>query len=284
MNILVIGATSNVGRYLVPVLLEQGHTVRAATRDTAHYNDNPDNLEAVFFDYNNTATYRPALDGIDGVFFLAPPSDPQAGKRLAPFIDLMRASGVRRAVLMTGMGAGQGEMIPQRRAEMHLEASGLPFTILRPNWFMQNFYPGWLTEQIGQGIVHLPMGDARVSFIHTRDVAEVAEAALTEDGHDGELYILTGPEALDHHEAVAKISAAARRDVRYVPISDDQMREFGRSEGWGDKETEMTVDLFKATRAGVYAPVSLDVRRVLGREPITFDQFAEDHADAWREE
>jgi uncharacterized protein YbjT (DUF2867 family) len=257
--------------------------VKAATRKPAAYTTRP-NVEATTFELDNSETYAPALEGVDRVFLLsAKGADPEPEKLLIPFIDQAKASGVKHIVLMTAMGVDQAEDLGLRKVEKHLMVSGMAYTILRPNWFMQNFSPGFILPSIKEhAAIYLPAGDARSSFIDTRDIAAVAAAALTGDGHQGKEYTLTGSQALSYGEAAKIISEVAGREITYAAISDDDMREAMKSAGWLPEQIEFMIGLFYTVRQGWTAPISPDVSSALGRDPITFAQFTRDNADAWK--
>ena len=280
-KILVIGATGNVGHTLVELLAEQGSSVKAATRHPETYTAAP-GVEAVAFDYKQPDTWAGALDGVGRLFVLAQGAgDDKPEDAMIPFLDQAQAAGIGTVVLMTAMGVDQTER-GLRKVELHLMASGLAYTILRPNWFMQNF-TGYMGEMIQQqGGLYMPTGDAKSSFINTHDIAAVAAAALTEDGHAGKEYTLTGSEALSFAEAVAVLSDVAGRAIPYGAVSDDDTREALSGAGWASGDIDLMLYLYNGVRQGWYAPVSPDVSDVLGRPPITLRQFAEENADAWR--
>jgi uncharacterized protein YbjT (DUF2867 family) len=287
-EVLVVGATGNIGRPLVELLAAQGERVRASTRHPETYAKRA-GVEPVGFDYDRPATWPPAFDGIDRALILpAVVACPEA--TTIPIIDEARNAGVRRVVLVTAMGVEQQEMQDhsaaarsQRAIELHLVESGIAYTILRPNWFMQNLNPGFFLTMIRErGGLYLPTADSRTSHIDTRDIAAVAAAALTEAGHEGMEYTLTGPEALDFDEVAHILSEATGREISYVAISDTEMRRDLATESWPRDQIEMTVSWLALMRQGWYAPVSASVTEILRRPPITLRQFAEENAEAWR--
>jgi uncharacterized protein YbjT (DUF2867 family) len=275
---LIIGATGNVGSRLAAHLAARGHTVRAATRSADDY-DGPGT--AVAFDYDDRATWGPALDGADGVFALAKSADREPQHYLVPFIDRAHEVGVERFVLMTAAGVEYTEA-GFRRVERHLEASDLGWTILRPSWFMQNFYPGFLYPMIRNGgTIYLPAGDGASAFIDAEDIAAVAAEALTDDAHRGQAYTLTGPKALTYGEAVGALSTVAGREVRYQPIPDEAFRQSLADAGWLPGQIETMSVLFGTVRDGAAAHTSDAVERVTGRPPRSLQTFAREHADAF---
>ncbi len=282
-KVLVIGATGNIGHTLVKLLAEKGEAVKAATRHPHTYPAQA-GVEAVAFDYDQLDSYATVLSGVDRVFAIPKNADPVAQETLNPFIDAAKAAGVKHFVLSTAMGVDQAPPeLGYRQVELHLINSGLDYTILRPNWFMQNFNPGFILPMIqAGGAIYLPAGDAQVSFIDTADIAEVAAKILTEPGHAGREYTLTGGAALSHADAAVIISTAAGREVHYVSIPDQAMREALTGAGWRPGQVELMLGLFGGVRQGWSAPVVPILPDLLGRAPLTFEQFAAANAEAWR--
>lgn len=281
-QILVVGATGNVGRRLVENLVHQGVGVRAATRQAAGYAGSH-GVEPVDFDLDRPESFGPALVGVDRAFVIARSGDAQPQKALSTFFDQAKAAGVQHVVFLTAAGVEMNEEIGLRKAERHLMASGMDFTILRPTWFMQNFSSGFIRPMIVQmGAIYLPAGEGKTSFIDAGDIAAVAAAALTQPGHAGQAYTLTGGEALSYGEAAAIISQVAGRPVSYVPISNDAFRQSLMDNGWPADSAGFMAGLFQPVEQGWAAAVSPAVATILGRPPITFRQFAEANAAVWK--
>lgn len=283
-TILVTGGTGKVGREVVRGLVgREDVSVRAGTRDPEHtaFLGGLD-AETVELDFYRTETFDGAVDGVDRIFLQAPPADPDAYRTLIPFLDWAVQAGADRIVNLSAMGVEELEELAIRKVERHLEGLGVDYTLLRPNWFMQNYHPGFLSRPIREeGRLPLPFGDARVSMVDDRDVAAVAVAALTDEGHTGRTYTLTGPEALTQDEAAEILSDVAGREITYDAVSDDAMREVLREGGWRHRQAEVMLGLFRAIRNGDRSRVTPDVEEVLGRPPVDFRSYAEDHAEAW---
>ena len=225
-TVLVIGATGTVGRKLLQELRLRGQRIRAATREPLATSQHIDaETDWVRFDYQSEETFAPALEGVQRVFMVLPPGDNTADIPATAFIRRMCRVNVRAVVDLSAMGAQLNPSMAVRKVELLLEDSGLRFTHLRPNWFMQIFAIGSLKEQVRQGKLRFPADRARTSYIDARDVAATAAVALTEPGHLGKAYTLTGPAALDHFEIAHILSEAADRTVIYESNTDDQTRE-----------------------------------------------------------
>lgn len=283
-TILVTGGTGEVGREVVRGLMGEGRIgVRAGIRDPeeAAILGGLD-VATVELDFYRTETFDAAVDGVDRIFLQAPPADPDAYRTLVPFLDWAVQAGAERIVNLSAMGVAELEDLSIRKVERHLEGLGVDYTFLRPNWFMQNYHPGFLSRQVREeGSFSLPFGDARVSMVDVRDVAAVAVVALTGPGHAGRAYTLTGPEALTQDEAAEILSDVAGREIAYEAVDDDSMRAVLREAGWRPEQVEVMLGLFASIRNGARAAVTPDVEEVLGRPATSFRSYAEDHVRAW---
>jgi uncharacterized protein YbjT (DUF2867 family) len=278
---LVIGATGKVGREVVAQLLAKGEHVLAATRNPAAARL-PDGVTAVQVSLDRQDDVRSALAGADRLFMLAPEDDIEPERTVARVVEESQRSGVGTIVLMTVMGAEHSDNI-YSGAERIVAESGLRHTFIRPNWFMQNFSAGLFAQSIREaGTIALPAADAKVSFVDTRDIAAVAVAALTERGHEGKGYTVTGERAMSHAEVADIISAVSGRPVTYTSISDDDLRAGFAAEGAPEPLIEHFVAFFPPMRNGFYEPVSRDVSVVLGRPPIGFEQHAREFVGCWQ--
>lgn len=280
-TMLVTGATGNLGREVVKALTTKGYAVRAASRDTSKIAPGR-NVQAIRFDYADPTTIAPALEGVNGLFLVAPPMDPETPAKLNPVIEKAKAAGVEHVVLNSALGVDQNEQAPLRVVERALMDSGLGYTILRPNFFMENFSTGFIAPMIrGQSAIFLAAGDGKTSFISTTDIAEVAALAFAEK-HDGKEYNLTGPEALDHGQAAQKIGAAVDREVTYHALDEEAMLQGARDNGMPEGAVQYMAVLYGAVRAGYTAVVTNDVESVTGHKPVTFDEFVNSNVGCWQ--
>jgi uncharacterized protein YbjT (DUF2867 family) len=278
-TILATGATGNLGRAVVTSLAAKGYKVKAAARNLAKAAF-PAGVETVRFDYQEPATVDPALKGVGGLFLLAPPLDSDAPAKLNPVIDKAKACGVKHVVFISAFGVDAVEQAPLRRIERDLMASGLDYTILRPNFFMENFSTGFLAPMVRQGGIHLAAGDGKTSFISVADIAEVAASAF-QKGLFGKEYNLTGPDAIDHATAASILSKVTGKTITYYPLTEEAMFQGMRQNGLPEGAIQYIGVLYGAVRAGYAAPVTKDVETVTGRKPVTFDAFARHGVAAW---
>lgn len=279
MKILVTGATGKTGRAVVDALVARGAKVRSASRKPGAASGA---VEPVRFDWADRETWRPALRGVEGLYIVGPYAEPDAKILVRDLLAI--ADGVRHVVLLSVLGA---DLLPPAASmatwERDVRESGKEWTILRPNWFMQNFGEGAFTAPLrDRGILELPAADAALSFVDTRDIAEVAATALTEAGHDGQVYEITGPQAFTHAEAMALLGNAAGRELRYVAITPEQLETRLHAAGASERTVAAQLGLFEVMRNGVNTPVSDVVKRVTGRAPRSLAEYAAEHAAAWQ--
>ena len=277
--ILITGASGVLGRALVNAFVDAGATVRQAVR-------NPEKTKpgapSVRLDYHDPSTIGPALAGAGGLILMSPSLDPNAPALLRPVVECAKASGVRHIVFISAFGVNYNEQAPLRVVEHIVMDSGVPYTILRPNFFMENFSEGFLAGGIkGANGIFLAAGDGKTSFISVRDIAAVALAAF-KTPLTGQELDLTGPEALDHAEAAKIVSEASGRTVAYHALTEEQMVAGARGLGMPEPAIGYLTVLYSVVRAGYAAPVTSVVEKVTGRKPATFRDFAQANAEAWK--
>jgi uncharacterized protein YbjT (DUF2867 family) len=261
--ILVLAGTGKIGGRVVERLTARGRPVRIGARSAEPG-----------FDWDDRSTWDAALDGVRAAY-VAHHWDalPGAAEALGAFAERAVERGVSRLVLMTGRGEEEAE-----RGERAVRAPGAELTVLRSTWFAQNFSEEYWVEQVRTDVLALPAGDTPEPFVHADDVADVAVAALTDDRHVGETYELTGPRLLTFADAVAEISRATGREIRYVPISVDEFAAAAAAEGVPSEAVEMLGLLFSEVLDGRNARVADGVQRALGRPPRDFGDYAREAA------
>ncbi|MGY1831753.1 SDR family oxidoreductase [Geodermatophilus sp. SYSU D01180] len=284
MTVLVAGATGTVGSEVVRRLARRGASVRAGARDPQRaVAALPAGVPAVWLDLEDPASWPAALDGAEALFLLRPP-DVARVERLQPFLDAVVAAGVRRVVLLSVQAAGRNPLLPHRALEKRVEATGLAWTHLRPANFLQNLLTVHREEIRDRSRISVPAGNGRTAHVDVRDLAEVAATALTEPGHEGRAYELTGQEAPTFAEIAATLSAVLGRPVVYPRPGAVVFVRQQLAEGTPPGLVLVMTLLFTTTRLGLAARTTDDLARLLGREPTPLRRFVEDHADAWRPE
>ena len=281
MTVLVTGATGNVGSQVVRELIALGMPVRAFVRDEdrARARLAPD-VQLAVGDLSDASSVERALAGVDRVFLSSADGPDKVGHE-AGVVDAAAAAGVRLIVKASTMLAEAGSPLPpldwNGRSEEHLLRSGVPATLLRSGFYMTNLLMA--AEQVsGSGTVVAPAADGRIAMIDPRDIGAVAAVVLTEPGHEGRSYRLTGPEAIGYDDVAAELSRATGSPVRYVDVPEHAARAGLEATGMPGWLVEHLVGVFRLVRAGGLAEVTDDVRLVTGRAPRGFGDFAADHA------
>jgi len=282
--ILITGASGNVGREVVKQALAVGLKIRATFQSPAVAAKAPAGLEGVIMDYAKPETIRPALQGVEKIFLVGPPVRDLPALE-ANFVKEVRAAGRKHIVKLSALG-GRESMFPSghRDSEENIEASGLPYTFLRPNGFMQNLVNYNAGTIRSQNAFYGCQGNGAVSIVDIRDIAAVAVIVLAATGHEGKSYGLTGGEALTNEQVAEKLSRVAGRKISYVDLPVAELKKGILSAGTPEWSADALLDLQRFYREGKAGLMTDDVERLTGRKPITFDQFARDYAFAFREE
>jgi uncharacterized protein YbjT (DUF2867 family) len=282
--ILVLGATGTNGREVVLRLAAAGQRVRAMVRNPSKAGDLPgENVELVQGDLDDPSSLDAALAGVDRAFFVASVDRRYVGW-FGNFLAAAQRAGAPHVVKFSGMGAraeSPSEILRQHgQTDEALTDSGLPFTILRPNSFYQNLL--WSAGTIkDHGAFYLPMGSARQSLVDVRDIAAVAVAVLTGTGHERNTYVITGPESLSYHEVADKLSTVLSRPIRYVDVPAAAAHDSMLKAGMPEWNARAVTELYGIFAAGEAAGTTATIQQITRQSPISFDQFARDHAAAF---
>ncbi len=217
--IFVTGASGNVGKEIVRHLLQRQASFRVGVRSAATV-FTPADVNTVMFDFLDAGTYRAAVEGCDTVFLLRPPAISNTRKTLNVFLDVARQCAVSQVVFISVARAGNNPIVPHHAVEQHLRAGPTGWTILRSGFFAQNVGGAYRDDIRCDDRIYLPAGSARVAFVDTRDIAEVAVNALMDPAeHLGKTYTLTGPEAFSFQEIASMLTEELGRPIRYQPAS-----------------------------------------------------------------
>lgn len=253
---LVLGGTGTTGRRVAERLRQRGFSVRIGSR-----------AGTPPFEWDDESTWPAVVDGIRAAYICYSPdlSFPGAAETIGRFAKVAVAAGASRLVVLSGRGE-EGALV----SEQAVRAAGAECTVVRCSWFNQNFTESFLLEPVLEGEIALPVGDAPEPFVDADDIADVATAALTEAGHAGQIYELTGPRLLTFGEAATELSAASGRTVRFVPVTTDEYVKVLEENGMSPE----FVELFSNILDGRNAHLTDGVQRALGRAPRDFGDFA----------
>ncbi|MFI0818436.1 NmrA family transcriptional regulator [Streptomyces sp. NPDC021098] len=263
-TVLVLGGTGKTGRRIAERLTAAGRPVRIGSRGGEPR-----------FDWEDRATWAPALRGTGAAYLAYYPdvADPGAAATLRAFAEQAVRGGTRRLVLLSARGVDA--TLPAERA---VAVDGAEWTVIRASWFFQNFSEGILRDGVLGGEIVFPAGDVEEPFIDADDIAEVAVAALTGDGHAGRVHDLTGPRPLTFAEAAGEIARASGRAVRYRPVSVEEYGAMLGGSGLPEDLVAFLTELFGTLLDGRNAQVTDGARRALGREPRDIADFAREAA------
>ena len=256
---LVLGGSGKTGRRVAERLVNRGVETRVASRSA-----NP------AFDWNDQGTWRAVLDGVEAAYISYAPdlAIPGATESVRDFVKMAVEQGVQRLVLLSGRGEEEAQ-----RCERIVQDAGVQWTIVRASWFNQNFSEGEFLGMVLDGAITLPADDVPEPFVDIDDIADVAVAALTEDGHNGEIYEVTGPRMLTFTEVAKEISRAAGRPVEFIRIPKEAFAGAIAESGAPEDIAWLLNYLFETVLDGRNAYICDGVQRALGREATDFSDY-----------
>lgn len=280
MTILITGATGNIGGEVVKYLMQKKMPLRALVRDPSKaVKLKEQGIELVQGDFLQPEKLFAALQGIEKAF-LVTANDPRQVEMESNFIDAAQKAGVRHIVKLSVLGAGELPSTFQRwhrQIEQHLEASGMAWTLLRPNMLMQNMR--WFAQTIAQqGAFYNTVGDVKISHVDARDVAAVAAVCLSEPGHEDKSYVLTGPEAISFTEVAEKFSKLLHRPVAYVNLAPQDLKAARLANGEPEWYLDAELELFACWAEGAGSPVTNAIAQIMHKPATSFDEFAQYYA------
>lgn len=283
-RILVCGASGQCGGSVIETLRARGAVFRAGTRQPDEAMRSRPGFDWVRLDYEESSSIDAALEDVEALF-LVTPYVPEKRK-----IEVARAligravrAGIARIMTVSSMNSELHADSTTRVVERLVEDSGVIFTHLRPNWYMQNYHTHYL-ESIRKGVIDHYIGGAKVSLIDARDIGAVGATVLLEPGHENKAYTLTGGEALDHYQVAAQLSAVTGREIRYTARSHEDTRLAMRAASYPESTIEYSIETYRYIERGECAGISPIVSQILGRAPIRFEQYARDHLAVWSRE
>jgi uncharacterized protein YbjT (DUF2867 family) len=283
---LITGASGSVGKAVLQEAMQGESKVRAMYRSKEEAAKAPSGCETVLADYSDAPSLRKALEGISSVYVVCSPI-PQLVELESNVLDACKEAGVKHVVLNSAMGAGDfGKSFPSwhRKVEDKLKTTGMSYTILRPNGFLQNIVAYNAPSIRAQGAFYAAMGDAKVSYLDVGDIAVVAVKALLGGGHAGKTYELNGPEAISNQELAKRISKTTGRTVNYADIPESAQREAMLGMGMPEWQVTALLELQQYYKQGGGAKTDGLLKSLIEREPVTLDQYLAANAKEFRDQ
>jgi len=284
--ILITGASGTVGRTVLQEVSRPPSNVRAMFRSKEEAAKAPSGCQPVLADFSDKPSLRKALDGVTAVYLVCSPI-PQLVELESNVLDVCKETGVQHVVLNSALGAGDfPKSFPSwhRKVEDKLKSTGISFTILRPNGFLQNIVAFNAPSIRSQGAFYAAMGDAKVSYLDVGDIATVAAKALHAGAHAGKTYELHGPEAISNQELAKRISRIAGRTVNYVDIPESAQREAMLGLGMPEWQVTALIDLQQYYKQGGGAKTDGLLKSLIERDPVTLDQYLSANAREFRDQ
>jgi uncharacterized protein YbjT (DUF2867 family) len=284
--ILITGASASVGKAVLQEASRTEGRVRAMFRSNQEAAKAPRGCEPVLADYSDKQSLQGALDGITSVYVVCSPI-PQVVELESNVLDVCKESGVKHVVLNSALGAGDyPKSFPSwhRKVEDKLKGTGISYTILRPNGFLQNIVTYNAPSIRAQGAFYAAMGDAEVSYLDVGDIAVVAVKALHGGAHSGKTYELNGPEAVSNQELARRISGVTGRTVNYVDIPESAQRDALLGLGMPEWQVTAILQLQQYYRQGGGAKTDGLLRSLIERDPVSLDQYLTANATEFRDQ
>lgn len=289
-KILITGATGNVGLSALRFLLEKDNPdfkVVAAVRDLNHPKISGSELEGigkaqlVKFEFDEPATHTAALKGVTKLLLIRPNQVSDVSKHIFPFLDKVEKSGVKHIVFVSIVGAERNRVFANHRIETHLKKMSIPHTIIRPSLYMQNLISLHGQEIKTNNRIFIPAGAGMVNYIDARDVASVALEILTNPGHEGKEYEITGPEPMDFYKIAGMFSSELGREIKYARPSTIKFIRQKMNEKKGMPFIVTLSLLYGAARNGKMGHISNVVKELTGSDPRKLSDFIRENRKCW---
>ena len=281
-KILVTGPTGNVGREVIARLQQLDAPLRAAVISEQEAQRLPAGVtDWRLFDFGDPSTYAAAFEDVDRLFLMRPPQISDIKRYIKPVIDYASEIGIKQIVFLSLLGAEKNRIVPHAKVETFLLASGVPYTLLRCGFFMQNLSTTHRQDIAEHNDIFVSAGKGKTSFIDVRDIAAVAAKTLTEPGHENKAYPLTGKVALSYYEVADIFSEVLDRPIRYSNPSPIRFawRMHKQGHPWGF--VGVISGIYLTTRFGLAQTITPVVNELLGRDPIAMQDFVRDNAAVW---
>lgn len=286
-KILITGATGNVGEATIESLIDiiDLDNIIPAVRDIDRAKERLD--EALHYrrlDFERKETFRDNLEDIDKILLVRPPAISDVSKYIFPFIDEADKVGIDQIVFLSLQGVENNPLTPHHKIEKYIKKLDLPYTFLRPSFFMQNLTTTHLEEIKEDQEIFVPAGKGSINYIDVKDIGEIAALVLTENGHTDKAYELTGKKAYDFYGIAGILSQHLDRKIEYKSPSITKFFIRKMFEGFPISKIIVMIGLYTIARFGKADEKTDTVERLLGREPTSFEDFVEDNLEKWKRE
>lgn len=280
---LVTGATGNIGKYVVDNLLEFDKKVKAGVRSLKSIDklEEQENLELIEFDFLNEKTFENALEGVQGIFLVRPPQLANPKEDMLPFLKKVKEKNIEKIVFVSLLGVEKNPIVPHRKIEDMIRDLRIPYVFLRPSFFMQNLNTNHLDEIRDRDEIFIPAGDAKTSFIDTRDIGLAASITLTQDKYKNQSFTLTGDRAIDYREVSNIMSEVLNKDIDYKNPNLLEFRRERINKGTKKEFANVMTLLYIMTKLGTAKRVTDDLEKIIGRKPTSFKKYVEDYSYYW---
>ena len=280
---LVTGATGNIGQYVVSELVNLNKEVKAAVHNLEKSREifEGKSISLVKFDFLDSSTYEKALDGVEGIFLMRPPSLANPERDMLPFLQTAKKQGVKKIVFVSLLGVEKNPVVPHRKIERMLRELGVAYCFLRPSFFMQNLNTNHREEIQQRDELFIPAGKSRTSFIDTRDIARVAAVVLINENYNNQAFTLTGNVAINYYEVADVMSEVLGRKIQYKNPGLLKFRKERVIRGTPKAFATVMMFLYLMTKLGTAKDITNDLKTLLGREPISFKQYVTDYKEWW---
>lgn len=280
-NIFVTGYSGNVGSAVVKYLKKTDVNIFVGLRRPDKYQAGASEISIRHFDFEDHQTYHKALEGMDRVFLVRPPHITDIKGVFDPLIKVCKEMEIKHIVFLSLIGIEKNTIPPHHKIEQCILASGIPYTFIRPSFFMQN-----LIEPHGQDIrnynqLMIPAGDSKTNFIDTDDIGEIIQKVMVGEDHFNKAYDITGSEALTYHHIGMIMSDVLERPISYEKPSFIRFYRHMTKHGYKGAQVRVMVFLYLSTRLGMSNVYSDDAKMILGREPHSFRRFVQENKHIW---
>jgi uncharacterized protein YbjT (DUF2867 family) len=281
-KILLTGVSGNVGNAVMSYLKSENASFLAGVRNIEESKQKDDSIEYVHFDFQDAATYETALQGIKKVFLVRPPQLTDVKGIFKPFIQKCKEVGVLQIVFLSLLGAQSNPFPPHHKIEKVILESRIPFTFIRPSFFMQNLSTTHAKDIKERNDLFIPSGKAKISFIDTRDIGEIIGRTLVEKGHENMAYTITGLEAITYFKVADSMTKILGRKITYSNPKLLKFRKDVIDRGVQKEFATVMMVLYLTTKLGMANHVTDTAQVLLKRKPRTIEDFIRDHVEIWK--